>query len=85
LFVLHKSLLGNGFHWIVSAIDISYSGKPRQLWQQPITATEKLDWSKKDIVYAGLADGKLLLVFGNIAVALDLQGGKVAWENVLTE
>lgn len=80
LFILHKSLIGNEFYWIVAALGISYTDKPQQLWQQPITATSKLDWSKKDIDYAGLVDGKLLLVFHNIALALDAQSGKVLWE-----
>jgi hypothetical protein len=85
LFVLHKSLIGNEFHWIVAALGISYTDKPQQLWQQPITATGKLDWSKKDIDYAGLVDGKLLLVFHNTALALDAQSGKVLWEQVLED
>jgi hypothetical protein len=85
LFVLHKNQLGNEFHWIMSALEINYYEKPRQLWQQPLTATEKSDWSKKDIEYAGLADDKLVLVFSNTAMALNLQTGKPLWENVLTK
>lgn len=85
LFVLHKSLIGNDFHWIVAALNITYTDKPQQVWQQPITATAKLDWSKKDIDYAGLVNGKLLLVFGNTALALDIKSGKVLWEQVLED
>lgn len=85
LFVMHKNLIGNEFHWIVSALDISYTEKPRQIWQQPITATAQLSWSDKDIEFAGMAEGKLLLIFGNTMLALDLLSGKIVWERSLVD
>jgi hypothetical protein len=81
LFVLSKSLLGNEYHWLVTALEVPYTGEVRQLWQHALTATGPLAYNEKKLLYAGVAGNKLVLVFANGITALEVGSGKVLWSN----
>lgn len=78
LYVISKSMLGNNFNWIIAAIKAEY-GNVHQAWQYELTGTEKVSYSDKDLLFASIAGNKLILVFENAMVGLDLLSGKEVW------
>lgn len=81
VFILSKNLLGNTFHWVITAVEVPYTGTAQQLWQQPLPSTEQLASNEKEMRFAGLAAGKLVLVFANTIITLNATDGKVLWQH----
>jgi hypothetical protein len=77
-FVCSKSMLGNSYNWIISAIDIN-SGGGSSLWSTTIDKTEKISYSDKNLLNASFAGDKLVLVFENVMLALNKKTGAIAW------
>jgi len=79
IYVISKSMMGNDFNWILAAIKIEYGGDVQQVWQTEIKGTEKLSSNDKELLFAYVNSGKLLLVFENLVMALQADSGKEVW------
>lgn len=77
-FVISKSMLGNTYNWVVTAINISYTDA-KVKWRYEISNTEKVSYSDKEAISASLVNDKLVLVFENLMIALHKGDGSLVW------
>jgi hypothetical protein len=85
IFILSKSIIGVQYNWIITALALSYTDLPQQLWQYEVQGGEKLSSSAKDFVSADFTGKTLLLAFAHTYLALDGSNGRLVWQERLRE
>ncbi|MEP6677274.1 MAG: PA2928 family protein [Ferruginibacter sp.] len=84
-FLISKSMLGDDFNWIISAIDVNYNAA-KLAWSTTIDKTEKLSSSDKNLLSTSIAGDEMLLVFENMMLALNRNTGALIWrKDIRTE
>ncbi len=80
IYLLSKSILGQDYNWIISAIDISYAGAPVVRWRYEIDRQKDTRAHDRELVDASITGKYMVFAFKNTLLALDLATGKLQWQ-----